>query len=210
MVSPGADEWPAPPEVGEVPHEQGEISVAMAWFPAGEYEKAIARWDGLAEDLAGVAHADYCRRMDGHIKWMRAHGVYSRAARRSSSTSSSRGARSAVRTLSTSKPRTRPSVTGWAEGLAGLLDATSRAGAILVVSTRSAAVWSRPRRCTPDPRSSKGLDGAEARPATARVLGHDQPGTLRRTFARRADGAHERARATDAGKFRSAGMTSRA
>lgn len=25
------------------------------------------------------SHADYCRRMDGHIKWMRAHGVHVRA-----------------------------------------------------------------------------------------------------------------------------------
>jgi uncharacterized protein YecA (UPF0149 family) len=51
----------------------------MAWFPAGEYKKAIDRWDSLAEDWSQVAHADYCRRMDGHIKWLRANGVQVRA-----------------------------------------------------------------------------------------------------------------------------------
>ena len=53
--------------------------VALAWFPHGEYEKAIDRWEDLAEDWGSVSHADYCRRMDGHIKWMRSHGVQVRA-----------------------------------------------------------------------------------------------------------------------------------
>jgi hypothetical protein len=51
----------------------------MAWFPDDEYEKAIGRWGSLAEDWAEVPHADYCRRMDGHVKWLRAHGVQVRA-----------------------------------------------------------------------------------------------------------------------------------
>ncbi len=61
----------APPPPGRAP----EIPVAISWFPAGEYEEAIARWESLAEDWAGVSQADYSRRMDGHIKWMRSHGV---------------------------------------------------------------------------------------------------------------------------------------
>jgi len=79
-VSLGADQWLAAPEVGEEPRNGGaDLAVAMAWFPAGEYEKAIERWGSLAEDWAGVAHADYCRRMDGHIKRMRTNGVHVRA-----------------------------------------------------------------------------------------------------------------------------------
>jgi tetratricopeptide (TPR) repeat protein len=57
----------------------GEIAVAFAWFPAGEYERAIERWPSLAEDWAGVPHAEYCARMDGHVKFMRAHGIAVRA-----------------------------------------------------------------------------------------------------------------------------------
>jgi hypothetical protein len=56
-------------------HPGGAVAVSLAWFPAGEYEKAIDRWESLAEDWAGVAHDDYSRRLDGHIKWMRANGV---------------------------------------------------------------------------------------------------------------------------------------
>ena len=57
----------------------GDAAIAIAWFPAGEYERAIQRWAELAEEWADVAHPDYCRRLDGHIKWMRAQGVRIRA-----------------------------------------------------------------------------------------------------------------------------------
>jgi tetratricopeptide (TPR) repeat protein len=61
-------------------HREGqEIPVALAWFPAGEYERAIERWPDLAADWAAVPHAEYCRGIDGHIKWMRSHGVPVRA-----------------------------------------------------------------------------------------------------------------------------------
>ena len=58
--------------------------MSMAWFPSGEYEKAIKRWPSLAEDWADVPHRDYCRRLDGNIKWMRARGCRSERSRRSS------------------------------------------------------------------------------------------------------------------------------
>jgi tetratricopeptide (TPR) repeat protein len=57
----------------------GEIAIAVSWFPAGEYERAIERWSDLADEWVDVPHPDYCRRLDGHIKWMRAHGVHVRA-----------------------------------------------------------------------------------------------------------------------------------
>lgn len=75
-VSELADRWLTSPEVDEELQDRGgTVAVAVSWFPAGEYEKAIDRWESLAEDWAGVPHADYCRRLDGNIKWMRAHGV---------------------------------------------------------------------------------------------------------------------------------------
>lgn len=57
----------------------GGIAVAVSWFPRGEYEAALARWPDLAELWAGVPHDEYSRRMDGNIKWMRAHGLLVRS-----------------------------------------------------------------------------------------------------------------------------------
>jgi hypothetical protein len=61
------------------PRNGEAIPVALSWFPRGEYEKAIERWEDLAQDWGGVAHGDYCRRMDGHVKWMRSNGVQVKA-----------------------------------------------------------------------------------------------------------------------------------
>lgn len=55
------------------------VVVALSWFPAGEYEQAIERWPSLAEDWADIPHPDYCRRLDGNIKWMRNQGMPIRA-----------------------------------------------------------------------------------------------------------------------------------
>ena len=67
-----------PPADAPLPrgHRGGEVPIALSWFPAGEYERAIDRWPDLAEEWAGVPHPDYCARLDGHAKWMRAHGVH--------------------------------------------------------------------------------------------------------------------------------------
>lgn len=67
----------APPSAGEGKH--GETAIAIAWFPSGEYERAIERWERLAEDWAGILHPDYCSRLNGHIKWMRTHGLHVQA-----------------------------------------------------------------------------------------------------------------------------------
>lgn len=70
-----------PPTDAPLPrgHRGGEVPLALSWFPSGEYERAIDRWPDLAEEWAGVPHPDYCARLDGHAKWMRAHGVHVRA-----------------------------------------------------------------------------------------------------------------------------------
>jgi hypothetical protein len=65
------------PRVDELDREQ--VAVSISWFPSGEYEEAIKRWPSLAVDWADVPHADYCRRLDGNIKWMRSQGVPIRA-----------------------------------------------------------------------------------------------------------------------------------
>jgi len=79
-VSRCADQWlVAARAAGKPVRGDREVALALAWFPAGEYEKAIGLWESVAEDWAGVAHSDYCRRMDGHIKWMGVHGVRIRA-----------------------------------------------------------------------------------------------------------------------------------
>jgi tetratricopeptide (TPR) repeat protein len=72
-LDPAASAWPR-----ESPSDD-EIAVALAWFPAGDYERALARWPSLAEDWADVPHRDYCRRMEGHLKWLRAAGAPVRA-----------------------------------------------------------------------------------------------------------------------------------
>jgi tetratricopeptide (TPR) repeat protein len=134
-----ADEWLAIPELEASGNGGEEVAVAISWFPAGEYEKAIERWESLAEDWADVPHEDYCRRMDGHIKWMRAHGIHVRAIApiavdefmdwcedRSEEPEEARAHYAAdLHLLGKS--------TGWPRG------ATSSAGAARAVSTRSAA-----------------------------------------------------------------------
>jgi hypothetical protein len=77
----GALEDTMPPSDAATPSgpHGGEVAVAVSWFPRGEYEQALARWPSLAEDWAEVAHADYCHRLDGNIKWMRAQDVLVRA-----------------------------------------------------------------------------------------------------------------------------------
>jgi tetratricopeptide (TPR) repeat protein len=54
-------------------------ALAISWFPSGEYEAALERWPDLTEIWSDVPHTVYSGRMDGHIKWMRQHGVIVRA-----------------------------------------------------------------------------------------------------------------------------------
>jgi tetratricopeptide (TPR) repeat protein len=47
------------------------VTVAWAWFPAGEYEQALARWPGLTEPGSsaegGRPHAEYCRALQARL-----------------------------------------------------------------------------------------------------------------------------------------------
>jgi hypothetical protein len=51
------------------------ISTSLAWFPAGDYGEAIARWPSLAEDWADCPHGEYCRRLQHDLLRLSAHGV---------------------------------------------------------------------------------------------------------------------------------------
>ena len=50
-------------------------TIAMAWFPQGELEKALARWPGFVERWEIKDHADYCRRVDDELRVMTSHGI---------------------------------------------------------------------------------------------------------------------------------------
>jgi len=54
---------------------RGGIRVAVAWFPAGEYERALAAWPELAEEWETVPHAEYCRRLEKDMRELTAHGL---------------------------------------------------------------------------------------------------------------------------------------
>jgi hypothetical protein len=136
----------APLPVG---HRDGEeIPFALAWFPAGEYERAIERWPDLAKDWAEVPHCEYCRRIDGHIKWMRAHGVPVAPSHRSSLTSTRPGVRSAARSPRTHEPATPLIASPRGPRFPGRLAATRRVGAARTANTRSAAERRPHGRCT--------------------------------------------------------------
>jgi hypothetical protein len=52
---------------------------SLAWFLAGDYERAVARWLSLAEDWADCAHPDYCRRIQAELLRFLAAGLSIRA-----------------------------------------------------------------------------------------------------------------------------------
>jgi len=51
------------------------MRIAIAWFPASEYEQALAAWPDLAEEWADSAHDGYCRRMESKMRDLTAHGI---------------------------------------------------------------------------------------------------------------------------------------
>jgi hypothetical protein len=46
--------------------------VAVAWFPAGDYERALELWPDLAELWGDIPHREYCRRFQASLRgWSR-------------------------------------------------------------------------------------------------------------------------------------------
>jgi hypothetical protein len=54
---------------------EGGIATSLAWFPAGDYEEAIARWPSLAEDWEDQSHDEYCRRFQWELLRLSSYGV---------------------------------------------------------------------------------------------------------------------------------------
>ena len=52
-----------------------DVVTTLAWFPAGDYEDALARWPSLAEDWRNVPHDGYCRRFQRELLRLSSHGV---------------------------------------------------------------------------------------------------------------------------------------
>jgi hypothetical protein len=51
------------------------VATTLAWFPAGDYDDALARWPSLAEDWADVEHDEYCRRFQWELLRLTGYGV---------------------------------------------------------------------------------------------------------------------------------------
>jgi tetratricopeptide (TPR) repeat protein len=49
--------------------------VGLAWFPAGEYERALETWPSFAEDYEYGPYAAYCARLELLLRDLRAQGV---------------------------------------------------------------------------------------------------------------------------------------
>jgi hypothetical protein len=56
-----------------------DVLMALAWFPAPDWAAAMTRWPSFAGDWTGVSHEEYCRRIEGHLKWMNGQGARVRA-----------------------------------------------------------------------------------------------------------------------------------
>jgi tetratricopeptide (TPR) repeat protein len=44
------------------------VTVAMAWFPSGDYERATERWPDGLERFTGVGHREYCRSIEADMR----------------------------------------------------------------------------------------------------------------------------------------------
>jgi SEC-C motif len=63
--------------MSQVPEQRrGErVATTLAWFPAGDYDDALARWPSLADDWLGVPHEEYCRRFQRELLRLSSYGV---------------------------------------------------------------------------------------------------------------------------------------
>jgi hypothetical protein len=50
-------------------------SVGVAWFPPGEYERALRTWESFAEDYEHGSYAAYCARLERLLHELRAAGT---------------------------------------------------------------------------------------------------------------------------------------
>lgn len=51
------------------------VEAGLAWFPRGEYERAIDLWPSIHEDWASISHPDYCRSIERELVKFRDAGT---------------------------------------------------------------------------------------------------------------------------------------
>jgi tetratricopeptide (TPR) repeat protein len=65
----GLDEAPA------VPPRQVHAGAGVAWFPSGQYERALQMWPSFAEDYEHGPYAAYCARLELLLRELRSQGT---------------------------------------------------------------------------------------------------------------------------------------
>ncbi|MGH8908705.1 MAG: SEC-C metal-binding domain-containing protein [Egibacteraceae bacterium] len=53
---------------------------AVGWFPAEEFDAALAAWPDLRESWEAGTHGEYCRMLEGHLKNFVNVGIHPRLA----------------------------------------------------------------------------------------------------------------------------------
>jgi tetratricopeptide (TPR) repeat protein len=51
------------------------VEVGLAWFPKGEYERAIELWPSIREDWTSISHPEYCRSIERELVRFREAGT---------------------------------------------------------------------------------------------------------------------------------------
>lgn len=51
------------------------VEVGLAWFPKGEYERAIELWPSIREDWTSISHPEYCRSIERELVRFRETGT---------------------------------------------------------------------------------------------------------------------------------------
>jgi tetratricopeptide (TPR) repeat protein len=62
------DEVAEEPTAQSVAEGLAGTNVAVGWFPAGDYERALELWPDLRELWEGIEHREYCRRMQASLR----------------------------------------------------------------------------------------------------------------------------------------------
>jgi len=62
------------------PSPGGAVSAVLAWFPAGEYERALELWPNGLERFAGCDHREYCRAIEADLRVLSAAMAHARPA----------------------------------------------------------------------------------------------------------------------------------
>lgn len=68
-------------DAAALPAAGGAVAVGSAWFPPGDYERALKLWPELDELWEGIAYAEYVRRFEATLRGWRGRGIRARPVR---------------------------------------------------------------------------------------------------------------------------------